>query len=216
MADIQAIETIWAGDRFRSRLEAKWAVFLNTAGIRYIYEPDGFYELGDHGDQYLPDFYLPEYDIYAEVKGERPGIGEEVRKAVNIMANEINRKVLLILPDIPDARTLNCGVWWLPIYYYHPLCGISGCRAAFLARENEYGKHIRLTTDFAVGHRCHLSTWNPDLIEKAIKAKADKDMEGNDEFPIRDVFDSFHLINCFVKARHARFEHGESPEVINW
>ena len=222
MADIQAIETIWAGDRFRSRLEARWAVFFNAAGIRYIYEPEGFYKIccpGDNrdpGDKYLPDFYLPEYDIYAEVKGERPGIGEEVKKAVNIMANKFNRKVLLILPEIPNAGALNCGVWWLPIYYYHPLCGITGCRAAFLSRLTDKGKQIRLTTNFAVGCHCYLNTFRPEWIEKETKAIADKDMPRNNEFPVREEFDDFYLIDCFVKARQARFEHGESPEVINW
>lgn len=212
---IQAIETIWAGDKFRSRLEARWAVFFNAAGIRYVYEPDGFYKLGDHGEQYLPDFYLPAYDIYAEVKGARPGIGEEAHRAINIMANKINRKVLLFLPDIPDAT--NCGVWWLPIYYYHPLCGITGCRAAFLTQDGN-GDHgpINLTTYFAVGCSCILSTSRPEMIEREIKAIADKDMKGNDEFPVRDVFDSDLLRNCFLKARQARFEHGEAPEVIRW
>ena len=32
------IETCYRGDRFRSRPEARWAVFFDTAGIRYEYE----------------------------------------------------------------------------------------------------------------------------------------------------------------------------------
>lgn len=39
---IQAIETQYAGCRFRSRLEARWAVFFDTLDIRWEYEPEGF------------------------------------------------------------------------------------------------------------------------------------------------------------------------------
>lgn len=50
---IKAIETRVYGCRFRSRLEARWAVFLTEAGFRWDYEPEGV-EL-DAG-RYLPDF----------------------------------------------------------------------------------------------------------------------------------------------------------------
>lgn len=66
---IKAIDTYYNGNYFRSRLEARWAVFFEAAGIKYQYESEGF-DLGD-GDRYLPDFYLPEFDHYLEVK---PGI----------------------------------------------------------------------------------------------------------------------------------------------
>ena len=61
--EIKAIETFYDGYRFRSRLEARWAVFFNASGIRYTYEPDGFYKYGDRGEMYLPDFYLPGYEL---------------------------------------------------------------------------------------------------------------------------------------------------------
>jgi hypothetical protein len=52
----QAIETMYDGHRFRSRLEARWAVWLDTLGIQYAYELQGF-DLD--GEAYLPDFWLP-------------------------------------------------------------------------------------------------------------------------------------------------------------
>ena len=52
--EIKAIETVYNGYRFRSRLEARWAVFFDAAGIKYEYEPEGF-DLGG-GLYYLPDF----------------------------------------------------------------------------------------------------------------------------------------------------------------
>lgn len=67
MAEIKAIETVYKGYRFRSRLEARWAVFFDSVGIKYIYEPEGF--LFQDGTKYLPDFYLPESRQFFEVKG---------------------------------------------------------------------------------------------------------------------------------------------------
>ena len=41
MSGIPAIETRAYGCRFRSRLEARWAVFFTTAGFIWEYEPEG-------------------------------------------------------------------------------------------------------------------------------------------------------------------------------
>lgn len=70
---MKAIETMYNGYRFRSRLEARWAVFFDSMGIRYEYEPEGFeMELaGNDGTitlRYLPDFYFPDFKLYGEVK----------------------------------------------------------------------------------------------------------------------------------------------------
>jgi len=63
---IKAIETKYKGYRFRSRLEARWAVFFDALGIAWEYEPEG-YDLGD-GVWYLPDFYFPNGLLDEEVK----------------------------------------------------------------------------------------------------------------------------------------------------
>ena len=65
---IKAIQTIYKGHKFRSRLEARWALFFDELDIKWMYEPEG-YELND-GVYYLPDFYLPFFDggLYCEVK----------------------------------------------------------------------------------------------------------------------------------------------------
>ncbi len=65
--DIKPIETIYKGYRFRSRLEARWAVFFDSLGIKWEYEPEGI-EFDD-GTRYLPDFYLPDSNQFFEVKG---------------------------------------------------------------------------------------------------------------------------------------------------
>lgn len=63
---IKPIETRYNGYRFRSRLEARWAVFFDELEIEYIYEKEGF-DLGKAG-YYLPDFWLPQVFMWAEVK----------------------------------------------------------------------------------------------------------------------------------------------------
>lgn len=74
---IKPIETIYNGYRFRSRLEARWAVFFDVLGIKYEYEKEGF-DLGEAG-WYLPDFWLPTFGCWVEIKPEAPS-AEEVRK----------------------------------------------------------------------------------------------------------------------------------------
>lgn len=64
---IKAIETKYKGYRFRSRLEARWAVFFDALGIEWEYEKEG-YQLNT-GERYLPDFYLPDTKTWVEVKG---------------------------------------------------------------------------------------------------------------------------------------------------
>lgn len=70
---IKAIETYYDGYRFRSRLEARWAVFFNQINLEYEYELDGF-EMD--GVCYLPDFYIPSLDRWIEIKGQPLAISE--------------------------------------------------------------------------------------------------------------------------------------------
>lgn len=74
---IRPIETTYNGIRFRSRLEARWAIFMDALSIKWEYEPEGF---TDGNLSYLPDFWLPELKCYFEVKPNSPS-DEEGRKA---------------------------------------------------------------------------------------------------------------------------------------
>lgn len=64
---IKSIQTEYNGYHFRSLTEARWAIFFDELGIKYMYEPEG-YEMSD-GTKYLPDFYLPESETFFEAKG---------------------------------------------------------------------------------------------------------------------------------------------------
>lgn len=60
------IETKYADYKFRSRLEARWALYFDLCEVRWAYEAEGF-TLSD-GQRYLPDFWLPDYNQFVEVK----------------------------------------------------------------------------------------------------------------------------------------------------
>ncbi len=96
---IKAIETKYKGYRFRSRLEARWAKYFDTLGIEWEYEKEGF-DLGDAG-WYLPDFWLPQVNMWAEVKGRAFTVDEEFK--CRTLANESGFGVLM-LRDTPDNR----------------------------------------------------------------------------------------------------------------
>lgn len=71
---MKAVETKYKGYRFRSRLEARWAIFFDALGCRWEYELQG-YDLGRSG-WYLCDFFLRSPDglsgVWCEVKATRP------------------------------------------------------------------------------------------------------------------------------------------------
>lgn len=103
--DIKAIETVYNGYRFRSRLEARWAVFFDALGIEYEYEPEGF-DLAN-GMRYLPDFKLlnwrgrdsqNEECLWVEIK---PKMNATDAEKVNMFCGKLERP-MAILSDIPQ------------------------------------------------------------------------------------------------------------------
>lgn len=97
---IKAIETTYKGYRFRSRLEARWAVFFDALGIEWEYEKEG-YDLGEAG-WYLPDFWLPEENMWAEVKPASFG-DYEIKKCATL-ATTTGHPVLM-LPGVPEMTS---------------------------------------------------------------------------------------------------------------
>ncbi len=70
MTILRPIETHYKGYRFRSRLEARWAVFFEALGLKWEYEPEGFVT---SAGSYLPDFrvWTPQgKPMWYEVKPE--------------------------------------------------------------------------------------------------------------------------------------------------
>jgi len=71
---IKSLPTEYRGVEFRSRLEARWAVYFDEIGIEWFYELEGF---ALPSGPYLPDFWLPQVRMWAEVK---PADFSEVEK----------------------------------------------------------------------------------------------------------------------------------------
>lgn len=67
---LKAIPTLYEGITYRSRLEARWAVFFHCLRIDARYEHEG-YEF-PNGIRYLPDFWLPDLDCFIEIKPNEP------------------------------------------------------------------------------------------------------------------------------------------------
>lgn len=63
---IKAIPTKYLGTTYRSRLEAKWAVFFHALEIAFDYEAQSL-KLED-GTPYMPDLYFPQIRYFAEIK----------------------------------------------------------------------------------------------------------------------------------------------------
>lgn len=154
---IKAIETVYNGYRFRSRLEARWAVFFDALGIKYEYEPEGF-DLGEAG-YYLPDFFIPETRFFYEVKPRIDFVSAQDNEKVNAL--DMNP------PRYADGASFLIGAPITPEYttYYLVLKLPENSTAHFIHRFSR--------------------KFNVSILEGAI-----------------------------LKARQARFEHGEKPNLV--
>lgn len=101
---MKSIDTIYNGYRFRSRLEARWAVFFDVLNITYEYEKEGF-DL-DNSILYLPDFWLPQVNMWAEVKPES-FTEEEYGKCKKLVIHTGYECLLLVgLPEVKSYPAL--------------------------------------------------------------------------------------------------------------
>ena len=106
---LEALPTEYGGARFRSRTEARWAVFFDHLGIRWEYEAQGF-DAG--GDWYLPDFLLfPACGmLWAEVKGSWESEGIDRWRKFAPWRPQPSRTVILIgTPQLGDTALVIGG-----------------------------------------------------------------------------------------------------------
>lgn len=162
---IKPIETQYKGYRFRSRLEARWAVYFDTLGCAWEYEPQGF-DLGAAGF-YLPDFWLPTVNMWAEVKPERLNDTELMKANALVIAS---KKHLVHLVGTPSMRAYNTS-------FYCAGCegpGPGGMRVVYSGEHVEYVEAL-LTAEYL--HSEHRWFWAPsggepscELAQKAVNA----------------------------------------------
>lgn len=205
--NINPIETVYKGHRFRSRLEARWAVFFDVLGIEWEYEIEGFKITANWSDKgtktwyYLPDFYLPESKTWVEVKGLIEDVSDDYWFMLacvvdwggylpHLEDSLDTERGMIILSGLPSPDTLPL----FPILQH----GKGGwCRAVEI-----YNHGFRL---YPLGIERHFdSSWG----EEAGKHIKDYCMR------IKKIeFDNNHSLvkNALVHARSARFEYGEKP-----
>lgn len=196
-AIIKAIETKYKGYRFRSRLEARWAVFFGKMGIAWQYEMEG-YELPS--GRYLPDFWLPECfyrgfgfgtgargnssrqgtnGLFVEIKGQEPS---ERERCLCTELGELTGFAVAIAVGMPPnqygglgERDGGC------IYDLHPGRDMD---MTFMRCH----KCCRVKLEYSGANYYYCDACNCDL----------------------DIF-SLSILDAGEAARSARFEHGESP-----
>jgi hypothetical protein len=106
-----AIETLFHGIYYKSREEAKWAVFFWSLGIPYKYEAEG-YPLRNEL-KYLPDFYLPDQDCFIEIKNETSDLRLMQDHTALEKASYLNEKTgkdVFLFYQIPDPQASDGGV----------------------------------------------------------------------------------------------------------
>jgi len=175
----KAINTKAFGCIFRSRLEARYAVAFTEARIEWRYEPEGF-DLGS-GNFYLPDFWLPQVSMWAEIKPVTL-TDDELRKCA-LLANQTGFPCLLLI-DLPDA----VAYWAIgPKDHEEIMHTVGGVMASVMDYElfTGYDYHLTQSRFFAYT--------DPDLAH----------------FPMPHESSWGYVPPCVEAARSARFEHGE-------
>lgn len=218
---IKAIETEYKGYKFRSRLEARWAVLFDQLDIRYEYEPTGF-EMRNK-TRYLPDFYLPDFDLYGEVKPPREGMLKELEKVSQFVTEDMSKRVL-ILGNIPLVE--NDSWFHVPLVYYSPFFKRSRVGWSVIGIYENEGKLFNgtradrlLECDFDI---VSASDWfepcsSTDMKKAFWGALADEEYRIHFDIPVGITKEEFQredkrLAQAFKTARAARFEYGETPE----
>jgi hypothetical protein len=184
---VKPIETRYRGYLFRSRLEARWAVYFDALELEWEYEKEGF---NLDGLLYLPDFWLPQPHWWAEVKPEAFSTGE-LRKAARLAWKH---SPVILLKGPPALRTYDflhfeeAGTW-----------GEIGCGIGIDDVGEDEG--LVIATDCVISmyhgypvheHRFYSSTGGV----------SDRDFRHD------GLFDDVPA--AVAAARSARFEHGQS------
>lgn len=185
MQDLKPIETLYNGFRFRSRLEARWAVFFDAMHLEYQYELEGYALPG--GGAYLPDFYLPETGLFVEVKPHHELSIDDIRKLVLFGVD--GDKSLLLIAGVPTAEHM------------------------YLVARSTLGPWEELRSDYdSNDESIRISFW--ELLESfgAVKfGTTPLNKRWQLIFKEEPHYEGGHIQQSMLKAKQARFEFGQTP-----
>jgi hypothetical protein len=199
---IKAIETKYKGYRFRSRLEARWAVLFDALDLRWEYEKEGF---DMRGVWYLPDFWLPDYSLWVEIKPDKPSQDEALK---TIALRTLTKHPAMLL----------CGSPWPDEYF-----GIFLPAPHTDAEIERYANRFHLPTGQAM---LELASRNFRKFNKIARCRRCDGLYWVWETQDGSEYEGGALGQCcdterypieiprsfYTQARGARFEHGETPE----
>lgn len=179
-----AIPTQYKGYRFRSRLEARWAVFLDALNAKWSYEKEGYIL---EGHWYLPDFWVEDWNTWIEIKGKLPS-GEEHTKC-RLLAESSGKKVLLLAGE-PWAEN-DKNSYDITVY-----------------GRDEFDQSGTSGWEFGEGRRCPDEIW---LVADNYGAVTLREIphEGDHKYPLSGSY-AANIMAALASARGARFEYGES------
>ncbi|KRN88691.1 hypothetical protein [Ligilactobacillus ceti] len=183
---MKVIQTEYKGYLFRSRLEARWAVFFDSVGVDWEYEVEGF-ELED-GSKYLPDFLIHgvkgcyEGDLYVEVKGY---LSKSDANKIRLFAKE---HPILIVSRIPYGSDIS--------YITENTSNMS--------RKSVHGI-VPFNFKFIDGRNAPA--------HMGLNKKGGFELFQNGSFFLEERNDE-STEKAYRNARQARFEFGESPKLV--
>lgn len=248
--EIKAIETEYNGYKFRSRLEARWAVFFDALGLDYEYEPEGF-EL-ENGIKYLPDFKVKCYGTRGCLSGDTLFPCEGCKHHITSSCDVASVENFCDLFNYIELYNNNLPLpWWITLRRPPERTEIVKCKKC---EPRFFDLYIEVKGEMTKSDAEKIKAFSkhyPVLIVGNIPQKgcsydsqrlgAYEKMSGFDIYPFNyktidgDYFGAYpaghdgkfylwgddcnyiwsveEVENAYSKARQARFEYGEKPEV---
>lgn len=213
--ELRPIDTEYKGYLFRSRLEARWAIFFDLLGIEWTYELQGF-KVRENDGYYLPDFYLKTFNCYFEVK--RDSIEgkqwDDALRRCKAMVTTVGHAIIIVRGDPVNYEAKLFAYPAAAEHFsqirgeYHIRSEKSGqCVDCLIALDPSYvGRMPAIfcltsgTYDFYSNKKC----------EHKIYAFTNNGYSGTyDEWRYEQ-----RTKDAALKARQARFEHGEKPKSV--
>lgn len=201
---IAPIQTTYKGYRFRSRLEARWAVFFSALELTWEYEPEGF--VLPSGRHYLPDFrvYMDGTINWFEIK---PGKQPEVATFTEFMKAVPEEVRGAVLNDIPDPTFVQAtdGDYYPTNYKDYSMTDCPYVLWGSGGSDDDSAGGWDNLYKFCICERCGAVGFQFGGRSHRIKCSC-KPVPGSDrgENPAHP-----RIIAAFAKARSARFEHDE-------
>lgn len=193
MNDKISIDTEYGGFRFRSRIEARWAIFFDAVGVKWGYEIKDF--AFNDGVRYLPDYRL--YNVLT-----RPSIVKDIWGEIKLELNNHDLKkiedlffsgdAVLVFGNILNGETFDEITNDARSQYYQ--------NQVFFNYYTIDGDNYALTPCAQIGGGLTL-------------------VGGDYEYDENEKIDKEKTVKAYCIARQARFEFGETPkrkDVLAW